>query len=167
MPTTSILLKSMEAIKAVIQALSLTGIDSTNNILIRKVPRDIEKDMPPNVPAVDLTPAITPLPAILIAPIGAEQSDPLAGTLYRDQINYPIQILFYDQDNNDQELNADRYYLWRESVRRKLNNSRLSGVSEVVRVRIEPAEIVNPALWLKGRFAGGLKAIVTSRESRT
>lgn len=148
-------MKSMEAIKTAIQALALTGVSSTN-VLIQKIPRDSSSDVP----------AASQMPLILISPVGAESIDPTGGTNIRDQVVYPIQVLMLDRDDQSQTSNYDRYLLWRETIRQRFTNCRLSGVSEVVRVRVEASDILNPPAWTKGYFLGGLRIMVTSREER-
>ena len=155
MPSTSIFMKSMEAVQTAIQGLGLTGL-SSSNVLIHKVPRDLDKDMP----------ATSPLPAIIISPRDAEGADPRAGTNLKDDVVYPIQIVILDQDGQNQTTNFDRYLQWRETIRRTFHNKRLSGVSEVTGVVVQPKTIVDPERWIKGQFVSALVLAVTSREAR-
>lgn len=155
MPSTSILMRSMEVIQTTIQGLNLTGLADAN-VLIHKVPRDIEKDMA----------ATSPLPAVIISPRDAEGLDPMQGTNLADDVVYPIQVVILDQDGQSQTANLDQYLLWRESIRRKFNNKRLAGITEVISVTVQPKTIVDAERWVKGQFVSAQVLMVTSRETR-
>lgn len=146
---------SMESIQARIISLALQDI-LPSNVLILKRLRDVESDLPAN----------PKYPCILIGPVGSETLNPNAGTNLRDEIVYPINVAMLDIDNQDQEANFDRNLLWRERIRRKLNNCRFEDVPEVVRVTVQPGTIVDPQMFDNNKYASVLGIQVTSREDR-
>lgn len=152
--SSSVFMQSMEVIQTRIRALSLTDIPSAN-VLIQKVPRDLAEDLP----------ATTPFPCILIAPVGAETLDPRAGTNLSHDIVYPINIVMLDADQSNQTLHFDRNLYWREQIVRKLHHCNM-GLTMVRNCTITPGTIVDPGGWTRGKFIGGLRAMVTSRERR-
>lgn len=155
MPSTSILMRSMEVIQTTIQGLNLTGLADAN-VLIHKVPRDIEKDLP----------ATTPLPAVILAPTRPEELNALAGTNLHDQVVYGIQTTIIGKDDQSQTKDFDKYLTWREYIRRKFNNQRLAGVTEVISVTVQAGPIVNPELWKMGLYVSTQFLLVKSREAR-
>lgn len=157
MPSTSILHKSLDAIKTAIQALTLSGLEESTNVLIQKVPRDLEKDLP----------ASSPYPFISIAPGTQETLNPNGGTNLKDHVVYPIQVWILAKDNGSQTSDFDTYLYWREQIRRRFTNCRLTGVDEVERVTVQAGPIVDHALWTgKGLYASGLVILVATRETR-
>ena len=90
-----ILFDILDAVRSDIQALALPGL-SAANVVVQKVPGNRAQDLP----AVEY-------PCILIAPHGAESTDPLAGTNLRDDIVYPVRITILAADAGDQQLIKD------------------------------------------------------------
>lgn len=153
----SVSMQLMEQAQTAIRALSLTGLASAN-VLIQKVPSILKKDLA----------ATTPVPCVIIAPI-PEGMDPNKGTNVRDDVDYNCQILMVQKSAHDQSTNFDRLLLWRESIRRKLMNSRFtvaSTVTTIMRGVILPGPVFDSDSFSEGFDVSGLRLQVTSRETR-
>ena len=77
---TAVLFDILNAIKTAIEARGLVGIASAN-VVVQKVPGNRPADLPAQQ-----------FPAIVIAPYGAEELDPRAGTTSRDDVVYPVLV---------------------------------------------------------------------------
>jgi len=67
------------------------------------------------------------------------------GTNTRDDIGYPIQVLFKVRDGLKPNSPIGRYDLWRQSAERAFRFQRLPGVDECMTCEIEPLKILDPA----------------------
>jgi len=150
----SIFHSCMESIRQIILDQNLTDIAPTNVLILKRL-RDLQTDLP-----------ITPYPCILIGPMGSEALNPLGGTNRHDDVVYPIRIVMVALDSQNQFNNFDRNLLWRETIRRKINNKRLPGVDTCLRATVKPGSIVDAASWDKNKYVSVLDVEVTSRESR-
>ncbi len=138
-----------------IKALSLTGIAEANVQVIKA-----------NTERETIVPGV---PGILILPFGEELIPVDGATLRRDDIGYPVAVIMIDIDRKssvteipatadegtvDQDYNFDNKLTWRESIRKKFINQRLTSVTTVWNCIVEPdlvvdAEtLVNDNLWM-------------------
>lgn len=105
-----------DAVKTVIENLSLTGIGANSDIVIQKALS--QKDQHRG-----------DLPGILIAPFGnrivAHDSN------QRRDVTYPTAVICIQASNQDQDSNRDRFADWQEKILNAFEGSRLSGVSTV------------------------------------
>lgn len=153
----SVSMQLMEQTQTAIRALALTGVASAN-VLIQKVPSILKKDLQ----------ATTPVPCIIIAP-APEGLNPNAGTNVRDDVDYNFQVLMVQKSAHDQSANLDRLLLWRESIRRKLMNSRFtvaSAITSILRGVVLPGPVFDSDSFSEGFDVSGLRLQVTSRETR-
>lgn len=149
----AILFDILGAIKSAIEARGLVGVASAN-IVIQKVPGNRPADLPAQQ-----------FPAIVIAPYGAEELDPRAGTTSRDDVVYPVMVAILAADDGDQELHLNQYLAWRQSIRRLFHDQPLATLCFTVQVK--PLDIVDREAWLKrSLFASGLVLQCFSREPR-
>lgn len=152
----SVFMAAMESVRASVIALGLLDILPRNVIIMKRL-RDLPQDLP----------ASPSFPCILIGPAGQESLDPNGGTNVRDDITYPINVAMYTLDNQDQRANFDRNLYWRESIRKKLHNTRLTDVPTCLRVRVTPGVTVDPKAWDANKYISVLQVNVMSREPRT
>lgn len=135
-----------------IQALSLSGVPSAN-VVRKKVATLREGDMPGN-------------PCILVSPTGQVAAPVAEGTNLRDDIYYPVLVLFCKTDNQSQ-VSDDTYLDWHEKVRKKFNNKPLLAVPCVFTCQINPRDTYNVDAWLKNLALGGIVFRFKARELRT
>lgn len=146
----------LSSVQTAILGLSLTGV-STSNVVIMSVPINRPADLPQ-----------TPYPAILIAPFGAEDLSPSGGTNLHDDITYPILVAILAKNEQAQAYNRARYLLWREDIRKKFHNHRLTGASTVYTGMVTPQNMIDPTGWFeKNLFVSALLCKFVSREART
>lgn len=130
----SVLKSILDQVQADIRSLNLADIDA-GNIQVIKVFSNVEERLPT-------------LPGVLIAPLDGESINRGGGTNNRDDVGYPIAVGMFAADSDSQTENYDRNLLWRERIRRKFVNQRLSGVPSVYTCVAEPRQIVDPQRWL-------------------
>lgn len=131
-------------IKAIVFAGS--GTPSDTNVVVLEVAEEYKK-------------YTTGFPAILITPQGFE-TFPGTGTIAKDDIGFPVTIVLLDSHEEDQQTQQDDWLRWREQIRDTFINAKLSGITEVLNITIEPDLTVNPAAW---RQAGLLVSILVLR----
>ena len=149
----AILFDILNAIKGAIEARGLVGIASAN-VLVQKVPGTRPADLPAQQ-----------FPAIVIAPYGAEELDPRAGTTSRDDVVYPVMVAILAADDGDQELHLNQYLTWRQSIRQLFHDQPLATLCFTVQVK--PLDTIDRDAWLKRNlFASGLVLNCFSREPR-
>ena len=149
----AVLYDILSAIKSAIEARGLVGVASAN-VVIQKVPGNRPADLPAQQ-----------FPAIVIAPYGAEELDPRAGTNARDDVVYPVMVAILAADDGDQELHLNQYLTWRQSIRQLFHDQPLSTLCFTVKVK--PLDIIDREAWLKRNlFASGLVLQCFSREPR-
>jgi len=102
----------------------------------------------------------------VIAPYGAEEIDPLAGSTSRDDVVYRVVVAILAADNGDQEAHFNQYPLaWRESIRRLFHDQPLGSLC--FSVQVQPLEVVDRDAWQqRNLFASGLVLKCFSREPR-
>lgn len=150
----AVLFDILEAIRADVQALGLPGLAAAN-VLVQKVPGDRPADLPAQK-----------YPCILIAPVGAEELNPSAGTNLRDDVVYPVRITILADDCRDQEQQFNQYLGWRETLRRSFHNQRLTAAL-CFAVHVEPLDVIDKSAWTgKGLFMSSLLLRCHSREPR-
>jgi len=148
----SVLMTILGQVKADIQSLNLADIDA-GNIHVVKVFSNAEELLPT-------------LPGVLIAPRETE-SAAQSGTNSRVDVDYLVVIGVFAEDGDDQSTNFDRNLLWRERIRRKFMDQRLTGVPSVFTCRLEPGEVVDRKRWLsRGLWSSTLGLRFLSREPR-
>lgn len=139
----------LDAVKAKILALSLTGIQSTR-LLKRWIPRVWEE--------ADNT------PSCIIAPPGREQ---MIGMLNnKDDVGYPVVVCFLDKLNQDVTKNMERDLLWRQRVSRAFREQRIPGAPLVYKTIVEPDAIVDPTAYQNGYLASLMILRAVTRETR-
>jgi hypothetical protein len=170
MPNNAILFDIMTQVKTSIVNRGLTGIDSTN-VLILKVPVNLVKELPkpPNQ-----------WPAIIICPWGAEDLNPGDESCQRDDVIYHVAVAIVAADNTDQSAHFNEYLFWRESIRKLFNaqplpltdNVPVNGTSYnagklCMQIWVKPLDIVDRKAWIEiPMFASGLILRCRSRETR-
>ena len=149
----AVLFDLLSQIKTTIAARGLAGIGSAG-ILVQKVPGNRPADLPAQQ-----------FPCIVIAPYGAEELDPLAGSTSRDDVVYRVVVAILAADNGDQEAHFNQYLTWRESIRRLFHDQPLGSLCFSVQVR--PLDVVDRDAWYqRNLFASGLVLNCFSREPR-
>lgn len=142
----------LDAAVTALQALTLTGITSTNIVQLT-VPDDKDRWIPD-------------LPGIIVAPFGTEAF--ARGTNKSDDIGYPVLIAILDSGNEQNTTSLDARLLWRETILDHFIHNRLgvAGVS-IYDQTIEPASIVDQAAWYqKQLFVSALIMRVWARKQR-
>jgi len=144
------------AVQTAIRGLSLTGVSSSNVVLL-KVAAEHKKDLPD-----------TKYPAVLVAPSASATEKVLPGTNLRNDIVYPVTVWMVDNDNQSQSSNFDRDLIWRQKILRKFqsNISAFTSITTVFDSNTQPLTIVDAPAWSKGLWISGLIINVSSRESR-
>ncbi len=149
----AILFDILTQIKTALVERGLTGIGSAN-ILIQKVAGNRPADLPAQQ-----------FPCIVIAPCGAEELDPLAGSTSRDDVVYRVSVAILAADNGDQEAHFNLYLTWRESIRKLFHDQPLGDLC--FSVQVQPLEVVDRDAWFqRNLFASGLVLCCYSREAR-
>lgn len=145
----AVLEQCLTAVKARIQGLSLDGIANAS-VKIHKVPDDSKVTRP----------------AVVIGPAGAETNSLPAGSNRRDDVGYPVFVGIVAADNQDQEANRARNFLWRERIRRAFHAQRLPGVPLVFTCGVETRDIVAPDWFASMRFVSAVVVRCFAREPR-
>ncbi len=148
----SVLEQIITNVKSEIQGLSLTDIED-ERIFIQKKPstRGFNSEY---------------FPAILIAPVGNAKTDPTQGTNLRDEIIYPIGVFILDNDNQDQNINRNKYFTWYETILKKFRTPGLAGVDSVVNSYVTPGTIVDDSWFETGEYLAGMILGFISWETR-
>lgn len=150
--TDSVHQQCLDAIRARIQLLSLSGI-ANSSVVVRKFAID------QNLPS---------LPCCLIAQHGKAIS-PRDGTNAKDDYQDLAIVGFIAADN--QSLTAGdsgaTYLKWEQDFARAFNNQRLPGVSGVYSVRVQPTNPPNPDVWKQSNlYVSAFLLRCLSREPR-
>lgn len=138
----------LTAVKTTIQGLNLTGI-ADDNVVVQLV-ADWEGGAGATVPG---------LPAVLIAPMGAETVS--VATNISDDISYPIGVIIMSAENRDQSTHRDRNLQWRESIRLAFSQQRLL---PAFRVEVRPMSVAVMDEWKSNKHSHGLLLVCTVRE---
>jgi len=150
----SLHMQLLDATKTAIEGLGLTGI-SSSNVVVLQVPDDKGKWLPG-------------LPGIMVAPFGRETLPADQGTNRSDDIGYPVLIAIVDVANQAQTTNLDGRLYWREQIIDEFFHNRLSIAGEdPIEQTIEPLEIVNSAAWFQRQlYVSALVVRCTIRKLR-
>lgn len=157
MAVESVAYQTLVAVRDTIAALNLEGV-AGENVRWQKVPfeeRQLE-DLPDGV--------------VLVSP-GTEEIPPADGTNARDDVTYPVQVV-YAQKSGEPHLTdrLNRMLTWRQSIRRAFHHQRLSGVSETgtdhIFCTVRPGVVILPASFQKRIDAGALVVRCEFRETR-
>jgi hypothetical protein len=148
----AVLEQCLEAVKARIQGLSLSGIVNSS-VVIHKSPTDRNVTKP----------------AVVIGPGGAETVE-FGPTNSRDDVGYPIFVAILAADNQNQTSDRGTYLLWREKIRRAFHNQRLPGVSQDgvsdILCGVETRDIVAPDWFQAMVFVSAMVIRCRFREPR-
>lgn len=155
----AVLFDCLVEIQKQVQALDLPGIPAGNVVLCQ-------------VPAVEIARMNgTRLPAVVIAPFGAETVT--AQSNLRDDITYPVLVAIVasariDAENaNDKQLaDFEQRLQWRETIRKAFSNQRLTQ-SLVHSVQVQPQPIVDAIAFTRDLYVSGFVLRLTNREART
>jgi hypothetical protein len=138
-------------VDAVVDKLKLLSLDQIgNDVFIRNSFDDPNVKYPSVVVVRDATPDLY-----------------TGGTNVRDDVEYPIQVIFLDVSDMRDNAPVERWDLWKERSERAFRNQRIAGVSEVIKCTVEPSVTMAeslPPIYQKARFSFTLR--FTSREVR-
>ena len=109
-------------------------------------------------------PNVTPMPQIQVVQFASENFPQTMTN--RDDIGYPVGIVFLDSGNQDFTGTISRTLLWRQQVRRCFIGQRMNTVAESVRNLEEPGQILNPAAFDKNILFSFLLFREICREQR-
>jgi hypothetical protein len=136
-----------DAVVARLKLLGLAGIVN-KNIVGREI--RIQRDLA--------------LPCCVVS-YGTPSMDLRAGVLSLDEVVYPIDVAFFDKDNESHDKDGT-YTLWEEKAAKGFRNQRLTGVSEVFNCAVTPGPAIDFEAWKSNEFLGALTLKFSSRESR-
>jgi hypothetical protein len=135
----------LTAVKTVAQGAGLSGIDNAN-IVIEKLP---------------WVRGVT-MPAVIISPIG----DTIRWVNNQQiEIGYGVHVVVIDASNQDLTDSHDSFMYWRQQIEDALLSDRLSAVSDVIDLLIEPSGLFIPAAFRQQYDASGFVARCVSRET--
>ena len=138
---------TLTAITSLIGGLSLTGL--AGGVVIQEV--------------ATYQDGATTLPFISVSPYGPEKlGDELND---RDGCYYGVLVaLIAKPDVNSLETRLG----WRQSIRRKLNNSSIAGLGQNYKLTVEPGNAVEPRAWFdRNAFVSGFVVRAFFQEPRT
>lgn len=145
----SLIERCAAAIESVLSGLTMAGNPNAN--IYRR-----------SVPSVE---GIT-LPCIEITYDG-EIPREIGGMTGSDDLILPINIRAYDEKVTNYETRRGRYALWQEQIWDALRNKRLTGITEVYNVEVQPMPMATADLALTRRFVTGVTANCIARKVRT
>lgn len=122
--------RCIDAVVSRLQLLTLSGIATTRIIAL---------------PDIGNTAGVADYPCCLVArePVPHRYG---AGTNIRDDVGYPIQVLFCESDGLGTQTDAGKWDLWRQQAERAFRFQRLIGVTEsYLASDVEPLKILDPA----------------------
>lgn len=149
----AVITRCVAAVVSRLQLLTLSGIASTKIVAVANI----------------FNPAECPdFPCVLVArePVPHRYTP---ATNLRDDVGYPIQVLFCDSDQLSAQSNVARWDLWRQQSERAFRNQRLPGVTEsYLASEIEPLKILDPAFRppIYDKVVSGFTVRVMCREVR-
>jgi hypothetical protein len=141
----------LEGVHADILTLGLTGL-SSSNVLSKKVPRD------QNLPAA------TGLIVSLLPGTG-EVKMPQYSTNERVAYGYPVLVTHWSMENQDNEIDADSdtVLLRRETILRRYDEQRLTGVSQVHFCRVQPLTVLDLPDFMNNVWSWALRIDCVTR----
>lgn len=151
--TDAVLTRCIAAVVSRLQLLTLSGISSSNIVSIADITN---------------TAGVVNSPCVLVArePVPHQYK---GGVNDRDDIGYPIQVLFCESDCLGSQSDVARWDKWREQAERSFRNQRLPGVTESqLASDIEPLKILDPAFRppIYDKVVSGFTIRVNTREVR-
>mgnify|MGYP006908209764 CR=1 FL=1 len=90
----------------------------------------------------------------------------VAGTVSCDDIVYPVMVTVIRGTGGREQDNITRLTDWREKIRLKFINQRLSGVTSVYTMKVRFGRILLPKKWRDNYQATTMAILCYSRESR-
>jgi len=145
--TTSVLYRSLVAVRDVIRGLALSGVGSAQ-IVWQKQPWDRNSVHP----------------GIFCCP---EPETIQHRTNVRSDVGYGVLVVMVRASNRNLIDAFDTFTLWREQISRALRAKPLTGVSEVYHVTIEPKAVILPEAFRNQFDVGALVVRCHSREVNT
>ena len=146
----AVITRAIAAIVSRLQLLNLTDIES--NVVARPLSDDLS------------------LPTCPCCVVCEEPTPPqyVGGTNARDDIGYPIQVLFMTSDGLGANSPVDKYRLWRQQAERAFRSQRLPGLAESgLACSIEPLKTLDPSRPLAyEKMVSGFTIRVFTREVR-
>lgn len=135
------------AVKAAIDGLNLTGL--TGGTLIQEVAEYLD--------------GATTLPFVSVSPYGPEKTGDELND--RDGVYYGVLVAII---GNKDSTSLERRLAWRQSMRRKLNNTSISGLGQNYNLEVEPGNVVEPrAFFDRKAFVSGFVVRAFFQEPRT
>jgi hypothetical protein len=142
-----------------VQALDLPGIPLGNVVLCQ-------------VPAVEIARMNSQqLPAVVIAPFGAETVAPQSNL--KDDVVYPVLVAIVtstkivgENVNEKQLADFDQRLTWRQTIRQAFSSQRLTQ-SLVHQISVQPLQIIDPTAYARDLYVSGFLLRLTNREGRT
>ncbi len=105
-------------------------------------------------------------PCCLVLAFGTESAE--GGTCGKDDIGYPILVMFLDREPHEDDTYEDPWLGWRRAVRNTFINQRKvsSVVNTIYNCRWEPGPIKSPTALEYLKVAGSMVLRFMSRETR-
>ena len=151
----SVYLTILAAVRDRIAGLNIAGIEQSRVITAKVWTPDVIECLPG-------------LPGVVIGPPDRANITDLGGTNVADDIGYPVQIAFFNEDcqENAETVRYDRNMWIHERLRQGLIHRALEGTS-VFTSRLDSQQIVDPFLWKQRNLWMGVLVIrFVSREAR-
>lgn len=104
-------------------------------------------------------------PCTLVSVDGVQESDE-QGLSTRDDVGRPVKIQIADRANKHDHSKLPLWESWRQAIERCFRNQQLAGVPESKICRIEPYQIIDPALPQFEWMVSGLVVRCVTREPR-
>ena len=135
----------LTAVQTVIQGANLTGLDD-DHVIIRKLPWVRGAD----------------LPAVIVSPV----SDTWNRTNNEQiEVGYGCHVVIVQASNQNLTSSHDAFRRWRELAEDALVDDKLTSVSEVINVLIEPSGLILPQAFRKQYDASAFVARCIAREA--
>ncbi len=135
----------LTGIETLIEGLSLTGFADAN-IIVQKLPW---------VRGIDI-------PCVIISPI----DDPVRRVNnQQNEIGYGCHVVIVTAGNQSQTAGFDDFSDWREQIEEELRSDKLSAVSSIINITIEPSGLILSDAFRKQYDASAFVARCFSRES--
>lgn len=158
--TTAVYDQILDAVRAEIVDLALTGV-SASNVKRMKTPQALARNLPS-----------TQFPCVIVCPW--EQVTFGQGSNRRDDPVYPVLVALINAENADQSTNDDRTAKWAQDVRRRFHlpaqgtaTDPFADIDEVFSSEVDPRPIYNLGDWSNNLGVTGFVIRVSAREVRT
>ena len=151
---TGIYYSILEAVRDKVRTLTLDGIQPAD-VKIRKLPKATE--------------SLDGLPCVVVAP--GEDPELLTPHSFEDdasyEVAYSVDVVCVADDDADFVTNIDRYFRWREQVRRAFQSPRLEDVPAVFDTRLKPLAPLDRQLLNNNYAYTGITVRFHASEQRT